>query len=153
MEHNRDVLPDQFNYLVVGLQWISSALIDAHYKLKLRSLSVKRNNLNYPRTARMRRKMQVRYFIDKQRRMILTTAAGCVMFDDIEGHQARLLADPDFDGTFDQLIDTSTATKFDISAPEAKILAERPIFPPQSSRAFVATEPHIFGLALDGGLL
>ena len=68
------------------------------------------------------------------------------MFDDIRGHQDRLLADRDFDVSFDQLIDTTAVTKFDISASEARILAERRIVSPESRRAFVATEPHIFGL-------
>jgi len=78
--------------------------------------------------------------------LIFTTAEGSVMFDDIRGHQDRLLADPDFDASFDQLIDTTAVTKFDISANEARILAERCIVSPASRRAFVATEPHIFGL-------
>jgi hypothetical protein len=90
--------------------------------------------------------MQVRYSIDKQRRLILTTAEGRVMFDDIRGHQDRLLADPDFDASFDQLIDATAATQFGISVDGARILAERRIVSPESRRAFVATEPHIFGL-------
>jgi len=97
--------------------------------------------------TRMGQKTNVRYSIDKQRRLILTTAEGSVMFDDIRGHQDRLLADPDFDASFDQLIDTTAVTKFDISANEARILAERPIVSPASRRAFVATEPYIFGIA------
>jgi hypothetical protein len=90
--------------------------------------------------------MKVRYSIDKQRRLILTTAEGNVLFDDIKGHQDRLLADPDFDVSFDQLIDTTAAAKIGISAAEARVLAERRIVSPESRRAIVATEPHIFGL-------
>jgi hypothetical protein len=91
--------------------------------------------------------MRVRYSIDKQRRLILTTAEGALTFDDIKGHQDLLLADPDFDASFDQLIDATNALRFGISADEARILAERRIVTPESRRAFVATEPHIFGLA------
>src|SRR4030095_13975904 len=94
----------------------------------------------------MDRKMKVRYSIDKQRRLIVTTAEGSVMSRDIRGHQDRLLADPDFDASFDQLIDTTPATKFDISADEAKILAQRQIVSPESRRAYVATAPDIYGL-------
>ena len=83
--------------------------------------------------------MKVRYVISKQRRLILTTAAGCVTFDDIRGNQDRLLADPDFEASFDQVIDMTTATKFDISADDARVLAKRRIFSPESRRAFVAT--------------
>ena len=71
----------------------------------------------------------------------LTIGEGSVMFDDIRGHQDRLLADRDFDVSFDQLIDTTAVTEFDISASEARILAERRIVSPESRRAFVATEP------------
>ena len=91
-------------------------------------------------------KMNVRYSIDKQRRLILTTAEGSVTFDDITGHQDRLLADPDFDASFDQLIDTTAVTKVDLSTNEARILAKSPLVSPESRRAFVATEPEIFGL-------
>jgi hypothetical protein len=90
--------------------------------------------------------MNVSYSIDKQRRLILTTAEGHVRFDDIRGHQDRLLADPEFDASFDQLIDTTAAADFDISVDEARILAGRRIVSPESHRAFVATRPHIFGL-------
>jgi hypothetical protein len=78
--------------------------------------------------------------------LILTTAQWRVTFDEIRDHQDRLLADPDFDARFDQLIDTTAATKFEISAKEARTLAKRRIFSPESRRAFVATDPHIFGL-------
>jgi hypothetical protein len=78
--------------------------------------------------------------------LIVTIADGCIGFDDIRDHQDRLLADPKFDVSFDQLIDTTGATRFDMSADEARILAERPIVSPESRRAFVATKPHIFGL-------
>jgi hypothetical protein len=91
-------------------------------------------------------KMNVRYSIDKQRRLILTTAEDSVMFDDIRGHQDRLLADPDFDASFNQLIDTTAVMKLDISPDEARILAGRRIVPPESRHAFVATKPRVFGL-------
>jgi hypothetical protein len=68
------------------------------------------------------------------------------MFDDIKDHQDRLLADPDFDRNFDQLIDTIPAKQFDLSPEEARMLAERLIVSPWSYRDFVATKPHIHGL-------
>jgi hypothetical protein len=91
--------------------------------------------------------MKLRSFIDKQRQLIRTSAEGRVTFGDVKDHQDRLLADPDFDPSFDQLINATTAAKFDISADEARVLATRRLFSPDSRRAFVATEPHIFGLA------
>jgi hypothetical protein len=78
--------------------------------------------------------------------LILSTAEGLVTFDEVRDHQDRLLADPDFDASFDQLIDMTAATKLKISAAEARILAMRHILSPKSRRAFVANKPHIFGL-------
>ena len=91
--------------------------------------------------------MKLQSVIDKQRQLIRTFAEGRVTFDDVKEHQDRLLADPDFDASFDQLIDTTTVSKFEISADEARVLATRRIFSLDSRRAFVATEPHVFGLA------
>jgi hypothetical protein len=90
--------------------------------------------------------MTVRHSIDKQGRLVLSTAEERVTFDDVRGHQDRLLADPDFDATFDQLFDTTRATKVDISGEEARTLAQRRIFSPKSRRAIVATKSYIFGL-------
>ena len=94
----------------------------------------------------MGQKWKVTYALDRQRRLISTIAEGSVRFGDIRDHQDRLLADPDFDATFDQLIDTIPAIRFDLSPKEAKILASRRIVSPESRRAFVANKPHIIGL-------
>jgi hypothetical protein len=94
----------------------------------------------------MGQKWKVTYALDRQRRLISTIAEGSIMFGDIRDHQDRLLADPDFDPTFDQLIYTIPAIEFVISAEEAKILASRRIVSPESRRAFVAIKPHIIGL-------
>jgi hypothetical protein len=91
-------------------------------------------------------KMALRYAIDKQQRLVLTNAEGCVTFDDVRGHQDRLLADPEFDASFDQLIDTTLTTKLEVSTDQARILAERRIVSPESRRAMVATKPAIFGV-------
>ena len=94
----------------------------------------------------MGQKWNVRYVIDKERRLISTIAEGCVVFNDIRDHQDRLLTDPDFDPAFDQLIDTTPAMEFDLSADDARTLAKRRVVSPESRRAFVALKPHIFGL-------
>ena len=65
-------------------------------------------------------------------------------FEDFKGHQDRLLADPEFDASFDQLIDMTKATKLNMSPQEGRILAERRVVSPKSRRALVATEAHIF---------
>ena len=66
-------------------------------------------------------------------------------FDDVSGHQERLLMDPDFDASFDQLIDTTRVTKFDVSVAEARILASHRLPLNRVALSF-ATKPHIFGM-------
>jgi len=90
--------------------------------------------------------LPVRYVIDKDHRLVLTIGEGSVTFDDIKHHQNRLLSDPAFDAKFDQLIDVTTATSFDLSAEEAKEIARRPIVSPASRRAFVASMPGVYGM-------
>jgi hypothetical protein len=94
----------------------------------------------------------VRYFIDKSGTLIVTVAEGHVGFDDIRSHQDQLLADPNFDLTFDQLIDTTPAVEIDLTEDEARVIAERPIVSPKSRRAFVAVAPHVVGLGLMMGI-
>ena len=90
--------------------------------------------------------MTVRSSIDKQRRLVFTNAEGCVTFDAARRHQGGLLADPEFDRNFDQLIDATRVTKVDIWADEVRTLAQRHIFSLKSRRALVATKPDVFGV-------
>jgi hypothetical protein len=90
--------------------------------------------------------MSVRYSIDKSQRLIVTVAEGIVRFGDSRDHQNRLVADPDFDPTFDQLIDMTSTTRFELSADQARTLATRAVVSPDSRRAFIAAKPYIFGL-------
>jgi hypothetical protein len=89
--------------------------------------------------------LPVRHVIDKEHRLVLTIGEGCMTFDETKRHQDTLLSDPDFDPKFDQLIDVTTATRFELSPDEAKELANRPIVSPTSRRAFVASQPAIYG--------
>ena len=90
--------------------------------------------------------MPVRYEIDKEHRLILTFGEGSVTATEIRNHQDRLLRDPNFDAAFNQLIDVTTATRFEMITDEAKQLALRPIVSAKSKRAFVAIKPDIYGL-------
>jgi hypothetical protein len=89
--------------------------------------------------------VSVRYVIDKKHGLVLTIGEGSVTFSEIRNHQDRLLRDPDFDASFNQLIDVTAATRFDMSADEAREIACRQIVSPASRRAFVASESHIYG--------
>jgi len=90
--------------------------------------------------------MPVSYKIDKKRRLIVTWGEGCVTFAEVRDHQDRLLNEPDFDETFNQLVDATRVTKLDVSAEEARVIASRQIVASTSRRAFVATEPSIYGV-------
>ena len=90
--------------------------------------------------------MPVSYSIDMKRRLIISTGEGCVTFAEIRDHQDRLLNDPDFAETFNQLVDATRVTELKISVDEARIVADRRVVASTSRRAFVATNPYIFGL-------
>lgn len=91
--------------------------------------------------------MPCRYVIEKERHLVITTAWDNVTFADAKGHQDQLFADPAFDRDFNQLIDATAVTQIDASSEEIRIVASRNIFSPTSRRAFVASQPLIFGIA------
>jgi len=90
--------------------------------------------------------MPFRYVIDKQRRLVLTTGEGIVTFAEMKSHQDRLIADPDRDLKFNQLIDISTVTELSVSVEEAKLLARRAVFSAESRRAVVASDKSVYGM-------
>jgi hypothetical protein len=90
--------------------------------------------------------MPCRYVIDKERRLVVTTAWGCVTFADAKTHQDQLYADPAFSRDFNQLIDATAVTQVDASSEEIRTIAARSIFSPLSRRAIAANQPVIFGI-------
>jgi hypothetical protein len=90
--------------------------------------------------------MPCRYLIDKERRLVVTTAWDRVTFAEVKAHQDQLNADPAFNRDFDQLIDATAATHIDASSEEIRLVAARSIFSPASRRAIVANQPLIFGI-------
>jgi len=92
------------------------------------------------------RTMPAHYIIDKERRLILTTGEGVLTFPEIKSHQNRLIADPDFDPTFNQFIDVTTVEKLDLSFEQAKTLARQAVLSRASRRAVVANEKSVYGM-------
>jgi len=90
--------------------------------------------------------MPVHSIIHKQHHLVLTIGEGQVTFWEIKAHQDRLLSDPDFDESFNQLIDATAVTDLDLSGAQAKEIALRRIFSTKSRRAFIAKRPHVFGI-------
>jgi len=90
--------------------------------------------------------MPCSYVIDKQRRLVITTGVDHLSFAEMKAIQNQLESDPNFDSSFNQLIDMTRATTLDLSIDQAKVIANRQHFSSASRRAFVATSPAIFGM-------
>ena len=61
-------------------------------------------------------------------------------------HQDRLLADPERDRQFNQLIDMVAVRRLELSIEEARLLSSVIILAPESRRAAVATEKCVYGM-------
>jgi len=79
--------------------------------------------------------MPFSYLIDTKRRLVISTAWGCVTFEEVKAYQNGLLSDPDFTPEFDQFLDATCLTTLDLSIVEAKTIARRPLFSRTSWRA------------------
>ena len=85
--------------------------------------------------------------IDKERKLVISTACDVFTMADGLGYQKQLLSDPDFDPSFAQLADFTHVTKFDIKGDDIRLLAQKNIFSPQSRRAFVVKSDVAYGFA------
>jgi hypothetical protein len=96
----------------------------------------------------MRRKsvMPAFYKIDKERKLVISTAAGAFTLADGLAHQEKLRMDPDFDPGFSQLLDFTQATRIDLSEQDLWLLAQENIFSPKSRRAILVTGGVAYGL-------
>lgn len=90
--------------------------------------------------------MPARYVILKDRRLVISLGWGRLTFADFRSQQDAFTEDPDFDPTFDQLVDVSKVTSLELSIEEAKTIASRAIFHNTSKRAVIATDPNVFGM-------
>jgi hypothetical protein len=90
--------------------------------------------------------MPCHYVIYRERRLVVSIGSERVTFAEMKAHQDQLIADPDFDPTFNQLLDATAVTALDLSRDEVKSLATRRIFAAESRRAFLAPNPAIFGI-------
>jgi hypothetical protein len=87
------------------------------------------------------------YVLDKERRLVVTTASDCVTFAEAKANQDQLKNDPDFQPEFNHLLDATAVTVLDISSEEAERLGRASTFFSASSRrAWVAPNPFLFGI-------
>jgi ATP phosphoribosyltransferase regulatory subunit HisZ len=87
------------------------------------------------------------YKIDKQRRLVMSTAAGVLTKADVIGHQDQLLKDPDFDPSLSQLSDLSHVTGFEVTGADMREMTERTIFSSESRRAVIVSSELAYGLS------
>lgn len=91
--------------------------------------------------------MPVGYKIDKEHKLVMSTAYGAVTREDIFFHQQRLAADPDFSPNFSQLADFTRMAKLEFNAADIVSFATKTIFAPEARRAIIAPDDEAFGLA------
>jgi hypothetical protein len=87
------------------------------------------------------------YKIDKQRRLVMSTAAGVLSKAEVLGHQDQLLKDPDFDPSFSQLSDLTHVTGFEVTQADMRELTERTVFSPESRRAVIVSTDLAYGMS------
>lgn len=86
------------------------------------------------------------YAVYRDLRLVVSTGVGLVTWEQIKARQDQTKTDPSFDPEFNQIVDLSSVTGFDMSTDQTRLLARRQIFSPKSKRAFVATNPAVFGV-------
>ena len=87
------------------------------------------------------------YKIDRENRLVMTTASGTVTLADALAHQEKLRRDPDFDPSFSQLLDVSFVTRMEITSEHVRLLAQSSSFSPNSRRAVLVSNDTAYGLA------
>ena len=90
--------------------------------------------------------MPIRYEIDKERRLVITTGTGAVHLADALAHQESLRDNPDFDPTFSQLMDYTQLTEYNLGLDDMVKIAQRRVFAPGSRRAIVVRDDLSYGL-------
>ena len=91
-------------------------------------------------------KVPFSYVVYKEHRLVVSSGSGLVTWEEIKARQDETKTDPGFDPSFNQIVDLRSATRIQMSGDQARMLASRQIFSAQSRRAFVATNPSIFGM-------
>lgn len=91
--------------------------------------------------------MAENYHIDHEQRLIWSKCWGVLSDEDLLNHHARLKADPDFNPSYSQLVDTTEVTTVTLTPKVVQQVAQNSTFAPESKRAFLVVKNIIFGLA------
>lgn len=87
------------------------------------------------------------YKIDKECRLVLSSASGVFSRADAAGHMEKLLKDPDFNPSCSQIADFTQVTRIELSAQDIHELAQRSVFSRLSRRALIVPMTWPTGLA------
>lgn len=88
----------------------------------------------------------IAYRIDRARRVVFTTAHGLLTEEEYVAHVRRLRSDPDFDPTFDQLVDLGEVSDMTIRLATLRASAHASAFSRQARRAFVVRADVVVGM-------
>jgi hypothetical protein len=91
--------------------------------------------------------MPTYYKIDKERKLVMSTASGVVTLADGLAHQDKLSKEPDFDPSFSQLVDLTHVTRLEFSSADVRRLAQKSSFLVDSRRAVLVNSDFVFGLS------
>jgi len=91
--------------------------------------------------------MPVVYQIDSIRRIVYVRGCGVVTDEELLGHNRELKTDPDFDPTFNQLLDFTEAVDMKIRTETIRRIARRRISDLSSRRAIVVDTTLQYGLS------
>ena len=125
----------------VGLHFGSSTGVELFTSTKIQSRTIVSDHGNV---------MALNYRLEKNRRLVLITGFGVIGPDEIVANRKALLSDPEFDRTFDALVDF-TQVQTSLNSDALRTLSREPLFSRASRIAVVATLPPgnitLFGMA------
>jgi hypothetical protein len=87
------------------------------------------------------------YKIEKENRLVLSTASGIITMPEVLAHHQRLSTDSEFDPAFSQLLDVTHITKIDLTTADIRRLAQNNLFSPTSRRAILVSSDTAYGFA------
>lgn len=90
--------------------------------------------------------MPADYSIDPVRRLVTMRLFGLVRGKDGWDARERIVADPMYDPTFDELIDASGASGFDVTGATVRGAADNPLISNDVRRAMVAVTDEAYGI-------
>ena len=91
--------------------------------------------------------MPCTYTIDSQRKLVITTASEVLTAVEAFEHQNSLVTDAQFRPDFNQLLDLTGVTKFEMTNDDMRRLAQRNFFGPGVRRAVVVNSSFLHGVA------